>query len=210
MKGGTAYMYYHLDPTPQLRQILDKAYRSPLANRMLVVLGQPLKKDGDIKSQDIAPVIATSNKSKLTYFPMIWGYSMPEDPKTRRSEPLLQARIETVASSTAWKENYERRRCVVPASYFFIGSSAGRDTYLVQPVGSHTTLFAGIYRMENDFPRFILLTRPSPTEIKDVCDRMPVILPKDAVKEWIDPETKQDRVKKIAGDAITDVVVEKV
>ena len=46
-------MYYHLDPTPQLRQILDKAYRSPLANRMLVVLGQPLKKDGDIKSQDI-------------------------------------------------------------------------------------------------------------------------------------------------------------
>ena len=195
-------MYYHLDPTPQLRQILDKAYRSHLANRMLVVLGQPLKKDGDIKPGDIAPVIATSNKSKLTYFPMIWGYSMPEDPKTRRTEPLLQARIETVASSTAWKENYERRRCVVPASYFFIGSSAGRDTYLVQPAGSHTTLFAGIYRMENDFPRFILLTRPSPTEIKDVCDRMPVILPKDAVKEWIDPETKQDRVKKIAGDAI--------
>ena len=203
-------MYYHLDPTPQLRQILDKAYRSPLANRMLVVLGQPLNKYGDMKPGDIAPVIATSNKSKLTYFPMIWGYSMPEDPKTRRSEPLLQARIETVASSTAWKENYERRRCVVPASYFFIGSSAGRDTYLVQPAGSHTTLFAGIYRIENGFPRFILLTRPSPTEIKDVCDRMPVILPKDTVKEWIDPETKHDRVKEIAGDAITDVVCEKV
>ena len=208
-------MYYHLDPTPQLRQILDKAYRSHLAFRMLERLGQPLKKDGDIKSQDIAPVIATSNKSKLTYFPMIWGYSMPEDPKTRRTEPLLLARIETVASSTAWKENYERRRCVIPASYFFIGSStalssAGRDTYLVQPAGSHTTLFAGIYRLEDNFPRFILLTRPSPTEIKDICDRMPVILPKDAVKEWIDPETKQDRVKEIAGDAITDVVVEKV
>ena len=205
-------MYYHLDPTPQLRQILDKAYRSHLAFRMLERLGQPLKKDGDIKSQDIAPVIATSNKSKLTYFPMIWGYSMPEDPKTRRTEPLLQARIETVVSSTAWRENYERRRCVVPASYFFIGSSAGtvKGTYLVQPAGSHTTLFAGIYRMENGFPRFILLTRPASPEIKDVCDRMPVILPKDAVKEWIDPETKQDRVKKIAGDAITDVVVEKV
>ena len=203
-------MYYHLDPTPQLRQILDKAYRSPLAFRMLERLGQPLKKDGDIKPGDIAPVIATSNKSKLTYFPMIWGYSMPEDPKTRRSEPLLQARMETVASSTAWKENYERRRCVVPASYFFIGSSAGRDTYLVQPAGAHTTLFAGIYRMENDFPRFILLTRPASPEIKDICDRMPVILPKDAVKEWIDPETKQDRVKEIAGDAITDVVCEKV
>ena len=208
-------MYYHLDPTPQLRQILDKAYRSHLANRMLVVLGQPLKKDGDIKPGDIAPVIATSNKSKLTYFPMIWGYSMPEDPKTRRTEPLLQARIETVVSSTAWRENYERRRCVVPASYFFIGSSAalssaGRDTYLVQPTGSHTTLFAGIYRLEDNFPRFILLTRPSPNGIKDVCDRMPVILPKDAVKEWIDPEIGKDRVKEITGDAITDVVVEKV
>ena len=201
-------MYYHLDPTPQLRQILDKAYRSPLANRMLVVLGQPLNKDGDMKPGDIAPVIATSNKSKLTYFPMIWGYSMPEDPKTRRSEPLLQARIETVANSTAWRENYERRRCVVPASYFFIGSSAG--TYLVQPTGSHTTLFAGIYRLEDNFPRFILLTRPSPTEIKDICDRMPVILPKDAVKEWIDPEVKEARVKEIASDAITDVVCEKV
>ena len=58
-------MYYHLDPTPQLRQILDKAYRSPLAFRMLERLGQPLKKDGDIKSQDIAPVIATSNKAHL-------------------------------------------------------------------------------------------------------------------------------------------------
>ena len=98
----------------------------------------------------------------------------------------------------------------MPASYFFIGSSAGRDTYLVQPAGSHTTLFAGIYRMENDFPRFILLTRPSPTEIKDVSDRIPVTLPKDAVKEWIDPEVKEARVKEIASDAITDVVCEKV
>ena len=81
-------------------------------------------------------------------------------------------------------------------------------TYLVQPAGSHTTLFAGIYRMENDFPRFILLTRPSPTEIKDVCDRMPVILPKEAVKEWIEPGEKH--VKEIIGQAITDVIVEKV
>ena len=203
-------MYYHLDPTPQLRQILDKAYRSPLAFRMLEHLGQPLKKDGDIKSQDSAPVIATSNKNKLTYFPMIWGYSMPEDPKTRRSEPLLQARIETVVSSTAWRENYERRRCVVPASYFFIGSSAGRDTYLVQPAGAHTTLLAGLYRIENGFSRFILLTRPASPEIKDICDRMLVILPKDAVKEWIDPEIGKDRVKEITGDSITDVVFEKV
>ena len=104
---------------------------------------------------------------------------------------------------------------MIPASYFFIGSSAalssaGRDTYLVQPAGSHTTLLAGIYRMENDFPRFILLTRPASPEIKDICDRMPVILQKDAVKEWIDPEIGKDRVKEITGDAITDVVVEKV
>ena len=39
---------------------------------------------------------------------------------------------------------------------------------------------------------------------------MPVILPKGAVKKWIDPEVEVKRVKEIAEDAITDVVCEKV
>ena len=81
-------------------------------------------------------------------------------------------------------------------------------TYLVQPAGSHTTLFAGIYRLEDSFPHFILLTRPASPAIKEICDRMPVILPKEAVKEWIEPGEKH--VKEIVGQAITDVIVEKV
>ena len=50
------------------------------------------------------------------------------------------------------------------------------------------------YRMEDGFPRFVVLTRPPAREIEFIHDRMPLILPEDRINDWIDPSADPEAV----------------
>jgi len=86
------------------------------------------------------------------------------------------------------------------------GAGAGQKYYL-QPAGSDKTFLCGIYRMENKFPYFAVLTRDSSPDIAFIHDRMPLIMPEDLADDWIDP--KKDP-KELAKHALTEMVFEKV
>ena len=47
---------------------------------------------------------------------------------------------------------------------------------------------AGLYRMEGELPVFVILTRPADERLAWMHDRMPVMLPKASVGEWIRPD----------------------
>ena len=55
---------------------------------------------------------------------------------------------------------------------------------------------AGLYRIEEikgiKVPVFTILTREPIEEIRFIHDRMPVILPKDSIREWVNPTIKPD------------------
>ena len=206
---------YFVELSPELRPIIEAARRSPLAAKMLNSLGKPVAKDGEIWPTDISAVICSNSRGMRAAFPMIWGFSMSDFENTKRSAPLINTRIETAASKPTWKESYTRRRCIIPASYYFewqrIKTSDGRskpgDRYIVQPEGSPIAFMAGVYRMEGEFPHFSILTRePEPGFIHD---RMPVLLKREYVAEWINPAASPERIREIAGSAITAVVAEK-
>ena len=48
-------------------------------------------------------------------------------------------------------------------------------------------LLAGIYRFENNKPVFTILTRSPSEDIAMIHDRMPVILPQEALADWLNP-----------------------
>ena len=48
-------------------------------------------------------------------------------------------------------------------------------------------LLAGIYRFENNKPVVTILTRLPSEEIAMIHDRMPVILPQEALADWLNP-----------------------
>ena len=204
-----------MEMSPELRPIIEEANRSALKARIVDKLGRPLITEGEVRPTNIVPVIAPNRYGAGTVFPMVWGFTLPHS-----SSPMVNARVETASTKPTFKESWERRRCIVPASYYFewehlINAATGKaktgDKYMIQPKGSAVTWLAGLYRIEDisgiQVPVFTILTREPSEEIRFIHDRMPVILPGDDIEKWIDPVSKPDEIIK---NAMTDMVFEKI
>ena len=89
------------------------------------------------------------------------------------------------------------------------GKTKSGDKYAIQPAGATVTWLAGLYRMENGFPYFTILTREPSGELSRIHDRMPLILPENVLGAWTNPNTDTDTVKEIASSALTDMIFEK-
>ena len=68
------------------------------------------------------------------------------------------------------------------------------------------TWLCGLYRIENNLPVFVVLTREPGDKIRFIHDRMPLIMPGSLVDEWIRPDKNP---KDMLNDALTDMVYEK-
>ena len=58
----------------------------------------------------------------------------------------------------------------------------------------------------NEMPVFVILTREPGSAVSRIHDRMPLIIPKDMISEWIRPDSDPDM---IVTRALTDVTLEK-
>ena len=204
---------YYMELSPELRPIIEEAERSPLRERMVNTLGRPLITSGEASPTDILPVIATAKNGGRSVFPMVWGFHVKG-----LDRPLINARVETAAAKPSFRESWARRRCIVPASWYFEwehftrtdGKVITGDRYAIQPAGSGLCFLAGLYRIEEErglsYPVFTILTREPGEELRSLHDRMPLILPSDKISTWIDPETKPED---LLPSAVTDVMFEK-
>ena len=205
---------YYVEMLAELRPIVEEAEGSALKERMVSKLGRPLVTEGEVRPTDIVPVIAPNRSGARAVFPMVWGFSLP-----RSSSPLVNARVETAGTKPTFKESWERRRCIIPASYYFewehvlnaaTGKTRAGDKYRIRPKGSAVTWLAGLYRIEErsgiQVPVFAVLTREPSEEIRFIHDRMPVILPEEDIERWISPDSRPDEILK---DTLTDMRYEK-
>ena len=203
-----------MEESPELRPFVEAVNSSPLKDKMVSKLCRPIKTTGEIRPTDMVPVVAPNAKGEAVVFPMIWGFSNP-----KAGQPLVNCRVETVATKPTWRESWERHRCIVPASWYYewehFVSPDGRtktgNKYMIQPRGSRITYLAGLYRIEETaglkYPVFAILTREPSEEIRFIHERMPLILPKEAVTSWIRPEGNPNE---LIQTAIQDMVYEKV
>ena len=195
---------YWTDQSPELRAIVEEMNRSPLVPKWLETTG--IVTYGEVRPTNVVPVIAPGRTGSRAVFPMKWGYS--------ERTLLMNARSETAASKPTFREDWQRHRCIVPASWYFewehLTGNDGRkktgDKYMIQPKGSSLTWLCGLYRIENGLPVFVILTREPGEEIKFIHDRMPLIMPEDLVNEWIRPDADPDELLQ---HALTDMAFEK-
>lgn len=110
-----------------------------------------------------------------------------------RSEPasglLLNARSETAHRLPAFREAFQRRRCLVPASGFFEWLQGPRQSvpYYFALEGGRPFALAGLWEPAADGPGSVVLLTTAPTEtVARVHDRMPLILPRDSHEEWLE------------------------
>ena len=202
---------FYID-TGEMSGLILKARKMQLARDMAVALGKSLTMDGDLYPANIAAVIAPNRNGRMSVFPMLWGFTDKAVPK-----PLVNCRIETAGQKPLWRESWYKRRCAVPVSWYYEwgcpesgnGSRSKKVRYAVQPEGVSTAFIAGLYRFEEHrgmkIPVFSVLTREAAGTVKDLHDRMPVILDMSCLCEWIRPDSAPDR---IAAKALTDMVSE--
>ncbi len=194
---------------PELKEIADEVLQSLLAQRFVATHARPIVTSGEVRPTDIVPVIAPNAKGLKTVFPMQWGFLNKDNKRT-----LFNARVETAGEKPTFKDAWQSHRCIIPASYYFewahFKSPDGRektgDKYAIQPSGCTLTWLCGLYRIENGYPVFVILTKAPTMELAKIHDRMPLMLPKDRIEDWINPSSNPEE---LLSYALTDMIIEK-
>lgn len=109
---------------------------------------------------------------------------------------LANARGETVAEKPSFRAAFRSWRCLVPMSGFYEWKAVGgrKQPYYIHPNGADLFGLAGITELWNgpEGPvRTVSLITTEPNElIREIHDRMPVILPREDYGAWLDPKNK--------------------
>lgn len=194
---------------PELKDIIETALRSSLTSKFVDTHARPLITDGEVRPTDIVPVLAPNAKGIKSVFPMQWGFLARDGKRS-----LFNARVESAMDKPTFKDAWKSHRCIIPASYYFEwehfksvdGKVKTGDKYAIQPRGCTVTWLCGLYRIEDDYPVFVVLTKEPTTELSKIHDRMPLMLPKERIDEWISPGVNPDE---IVPYALSDMVIEK-
>ena len=183
---------YYIDPDSEVEPYIRAAERSPLKERLERGLSKPMLTSGEVRPTDLVPVIAPDKSRIPTVFPMVWGFHLPDS-----KVPIINARVETAHEKTTFRDSWENRRCVIPASYYFewehLTTASGKkktgEKFRIQPKESGIIFFAGLYRIEEikgvKVPVFTILTTEAAEEIRFIHDRMPVMLAEDDADRWV-------------------------
>ena len=189
------YRYLLNVTEPGLARLLDDAEQSPLMERFRKAEAGIFVREGEVRPMNIAPAVATSRSGAPAVFPMRWGFTLPSRPT-----PLVNARVETAAEKPSFREAWASHRCMLPASRYFEwqhtpredGSGENVVKYAIRPKEPGIVWLCGLYRIENGLPVYVVLTREPSPDVAFVHDRMPLLLPRKAVRDWVNPQVRPE------------------
>ena len=138
---------------------------------------------GVIRPTDMAAVISTDNNiMKLS--PQKWGF-----PAFESSKVIINARAESVLERKMFRESVLHRRIIIPATGFYEWNNQKEK---VSFTPSHQTnkqsnilYMAGFYNRFNGEDKFVILTTAANDSMKEVHDRMPLILEPQELESWL-------------------------
>ena len=102
------------------------------------------------------------------------------------------ARAETAATTAAFKESYERRRCLVPANHYFewTGDKGDKQMWKFTKTGVDLFCFAGLWdratTTDGVIDSFTILTCAAGPDCAPFHARQPVLLQPDEWAQWLD------------------------
>jgi len=154
-------------------------------------------------SQPVA-VVANTGENRVDFF--LWGLipSWAKDPKI--GNRMINARSETLAEKPSFKAAYKRRRCLILADGFYEwrkNPDKTKTPMYVQLESQEPFAFAGLWESwystegDNILSCTIITTQPNDF-MANIHNRMPVILPRRAYDQWLDPsEQRPDQLQSL-------------
>jgi putative SOS response-associated peptidase YedK len=137
---------------------------------------------------DITPGMATPgiiwNKSTDRDFvlsELFWGI------KSRDKKLIINARAESVSEKTMFTDSVRNRRCILPAAGFYEWD-AGKTKFMFKRTDEKPIYLAGFYDLSDNKDSFVILTTAANASMKPVHDRMPVMIDKVNVRDYLRDE----------------------
>lgn len=142
-----------------------------------------------------------------------WGLVPGRWAERAGGRPLINARAETVATHPAFRDAFERRRCLIPADGFYewrVDPSGKRPIWFSAP-DRDLFAFAGIWASvprddEAPLTSCALITCEPNAAVRPVHDRMPVVLSREAEAGWLDPDAGEDDLLELLRPAPDDAL----
>lgn len=143
-----------------------------------------------------------------------WGLVPSWAPDPSGAARMINARAETVAAKPAFRDAFRHRRCLIPADGFYEWRrhDGRKAPVFIAAADGSPLAFAGLWEVWRGGGRrlatcTIVTTAANPT-VRDVHDRMPVILPPQAWDAWLDPScTDPELLKSLLLPAPDDLLV---
>lgn len=170
----------------------------------------------EIFPSNVIPVVHRGKTEERTMHLMKWGFA-----PVFMKRLLINARAETVAQKNLFREAFVRRRCLIPASGYYEWEVAGQAGTKQDKVKKKITVegqpvisFAGIYDRFQDkegksFWAAAILTKASDGAVRDVHDRMPLILTREQESVWIAQHANAEmELHEILNSQIANLLVE--
>ena len=197
-------MYSHPEDRDEM---ISEAMRSALAKRF-IESGSSVLTSGEIRPTNVVPVIAPNKEGARSVFPMRWGFRIPG------RSLIVNARTESAAVKPTFREPWKQHRCAIPASSYIEwehlplpnGKTRTGDKFSIHPADEPVTWLCGLYRIEEGLPVFTILTREPSDPVRQIHDRMPLILPGDLIDDWISPDRRAEDMLEYA---VTDLVLDR-
>jgi putative SOS response-associated peptidase YedK len=148
----------------------------------------PLATSKNIKPGQIIPtIISLNNRNRLSGIK--WGFVpvWAKDPKI--GYKMINSRSETIFEKPSFRSAIRKTRCLIPATGFYEWDGK-KNAHLFQLAGEKYFAMAGIYSEWKDPQGEILttcsiITREANKDVRDVHERMPVILDEVNEYEWL-------------------------
>jgi putative SOS response-associated peptidase YedK len=154
---------------------------------------EPLAPSWNVAPTDDVYVIAEHDDTRHIGS-MKWGL-VPHWAKDKKSIQI-NARTETVATTSMFRDSFSRKRCLIPSDGFYEWEPAeeGRTPHWVYRADGHPMVFAGIWasRLDEETQQWdrtcSILTTEAIGVISSIHHRMPVALDPDVWDSWLDRE----------------------
>jgi len=135
-------------------------------------------KTGEIFPTNLAPILV-EEQGEVSPTLSSWGF-----PKFDEKGVIINARAESAFEKKTFRDSLLNRRCIIPSTGFFEWDGQKRK-YLFRLEGTNMLYMAGLYTYYRDEMRYVILTTDANESMKEVHDRMPLVIPKQEIRTWI-------------------------
>jgi putative SOS response-associated peptidase YedK len=147
-------------------------------------------------TQEILSVTESEGGREMRFFK--WGLIPSWAKDVSIGARLINARAETVEEKPSFREAFKKRRCIIPADGFYEWQRTGgrKQPFFFQMRDESPFGFAGLWERwkgegEEVIESCTILTTEANEVLKEVHDRMPVILHPEDYELWLDDDVRK-------------------